>query len=186
MRNGNRKRRSSPATAGELVEPVVIDAEKARERTMHRAVKLLAAKPRSTGELRTRLLEKKWTNEEIVDAVLEKLLGYGYLNDEQFARGFASFQIRQKPVGRKRLERALALKKIDKEIADEAIDQILEETPEEKLIDEAIKKRIRLKGKPQTRQETKNLFDHLLRRGFSFDLVIQKVRESGAVDMDED
>jgi regulatory protein len=185
MRNGNRKRRTSP-TAEEPDEPIVIDAEKARERTMHRAVKLLAAKPRSTGELRIRLLEKKWTNEEIVDSVLEKLLGYGYLNDEQFARGFASFQIRQKPVGRKRLERALALKKVDKEIAEEAINQILEETPEEKLIDEAIQKRIRLRGKPETRQETKSLFDHLLRRGFPYDLVIRKVRESGAMDMDED
>ena len=49
---------------------VVKDAERSRERTMNRAVKLLAAKPRSIGELRQRLLEKLWTNEEIVDAAV--------------------------------------------------------------------------------------------------------------------
>ena len=68
---------------------VVKDAERSRERTMNRAVKLLAAKPRSIGELRQRLLEKLWTNEEIVDAVIEKLKEYKYLDDEQFARDVA-------------------------------------------------------------------------------------------------
>ena len=43
---------------------------------MNRAVKLLAAKPRSIRELRERLLEKLWTNDEIVDRVIEKLKEY--------------------------------------------------------------------------------------------------------------
>ena len=37
---------------------------------MNRAVKLLAAKPRCVGELRERLLEKMWTDEQIVDGVI--------------------------------------------------------------------------------------------------------------------
>src|SRR4051812_24868905 len=61
------------------------DPERARARTMNRAVRLLAAKPRSIAELRGRLLEKPWTNEDLVDQVLEKLKSYGYLDDEQFA-----------------------------------------------------------------------------------------------------
>ncbi|MBP7475752.1 MAG: hypothetical protein KA810_10880, partial [Pyrinomonadaceae bacterium] len=56
----------------------VSDVERSRERTMNRAVKLLAAKPRSVRELRERLLEKLWTNEEIVDRVIEKLKEYKY------------------------------------------------------------------------------------------------------------
>ena len=39
-------------------ERVIKDVEKARERTMNRAVKLLTAKQRSIAELRERLLEK--------------------------------------------------------------------------------------------------------------------------------
>jgi regulatory protein len=163
-----------------------VDPERARERTMQRAVKLLAAKPRSIGELRERLLEKQWTNEEMVDSVLAKLREYGYLDDERFAFGYASFQVRQKPVGRQRLQRALALKKIDKETADEALKLVFEETPEEALIERAIEKRVRLRGRPQTRAETKSLFDHLLRQGFSYELVIRKVRAVSETDVEED
>jgi SOS response regulatory protein OraA/RecX len=35
-----------------------------------------------------------------------------------------------------------------------------------------------LKGAPATREEAKKLFDYLIRRGFSYDLVIRKVREA--------
>jgi Uncharacterized protein conserved in bacteria len=167
-------------------EPRVIDPEKARARTMQRAAKLLAAKPRSVEELRERLLEKQWTNGEVVESVLEKLKEYGYLNDERFAFGYASFQVRQKPVGRQRLQRALSLKKVDRETADEAIKLVFEETPEEDLIDRAIEKRVRLRGRPETRGETKSLMDHLLRQGFSYELVMKKVRAASAAEIDEE
>ncbi|HEX8143429.1 MAG TPA: regulatory protein RecX [Pyrinomonadaceae bacterium] len=166
--------------------PRTIDPEKARERTFQRAVKLLAAKPRSVEELRERLLEKQWTDESVVDAVISKLREYGYLNDEQYALGYASFQVRQKPVGRTRLQRALALRKVDRETADEAIKQVFEEMPEEQLIERAIERRTRLRGRPATRAETKSLFDHLLRQGFPYELVVRKVRAASETDIDEE
>src|SRR5205085_8452375 len=166
--------------------PRRIDPEKARERTFQRAVKLLAAKPRSVAELRERLLEKEWTNEEIVEAVLAKLGEYGYLNDERFAFGYASYKVRQKPVGRQRLQRDLQMKKVDRETADEAIKLVFEETSEEELIDRAIEKRTRLRGQPKTRAEVKSLFDHLLRQGFSYELIANKVRALSSTAMDED
>lgn len=163
-----------------------VDPERARERTFQRAVKLLAAKPRSVEELRERLLEKQWTTEAVVDSVLAKLREYGYLNDQQFAFGYASFQVRHKPVGRTRLQRALALKKVDRETADEAIKLVFEEMPEEELIARAIERRTRLRGRPRTRAETKSLFDHLLRQGFSYDLVLRKVRAVSETSFDEE
>ena len=162
-----------------------LNPEKVRERTFQRAVKLLAAKPRSVAELRERLLEKEWTNEETVEAVLVKLGEYGYLNDERFAFGYASYKVRQKPVGRQRLQRDLQMKKVDRETADAALKLVFEETPEEELIDRAIAKRTRLRGRPQTRAEVKSLFDHLLRQGFSYDLVAQKVRAASDTSEDE-
>jgi regulatory protein len=165
--------------------PRRIDPEKARERTFQRAVKLLAAKPRSVAELRERLLEKEWTNGEIVEAVLAKLSEYGYLNDERFAFGYASYRVRQKPVGRQRLKRDLQLKKVDRKTADEALRLVFEETPEEELIDRAIEKRTRLRGRPKTRAEVKSLIDHLLRQGFSYELISSRVRAIFATDLDE-
>lgn len=171
---------------GEERPPRPIDPAKAREKTIQRAVKLLAAKPRSVAELRERLLEKAWTNEEAVEHALAKLKEYGYLDDERYAFGFASYRVRQKPVGRQRLARDLQFKKVGRETADAALDLVYQETPEEGLIDRAIEKRTRLRGRPSTRQETKSLFDHLLRLGFSYDLVIRKVRAASASNLEED
>jgi regulatory protein len=155
---------------------VVPDVARARERTMNRAVKLLAAKPRSVAELRERLLEKAWTNREVVDAVIEKLGQYKYVDDKQFASDLALSKLRQQPQGPKRLKKTLSQKKLDKEIVDQAIETAFEKLPESELIDLAIEKRLRLKGRPATRDDIKKFYDHLLRRGFSYDLIIEKLR----------
>ena len=163
-----------------------VDAEKSRARTLQRAVKLLAAKPRSVEELRERLREKAWADEAAVEYALAKLKEFGYLDDERFAFGFASYRVKQKPVGRQRLARDLQTKKIPKETADAALELVYQETPEDELIARAIEKRIRLRGRPTTRQETKSLYDHLLRLGFSYDLIIRKVREASDAPTDDE
>ncbi len=147
-----------------------------RERTFQRAVKLLAAKPRSIAELRERLMQGRGSNQAVVEIVIARLREYGYLGDERFAYGYASLKVRQRPVGKRRLQRDLQLKKVDRAVADEALEAVFAETSEEELIDRAIEKRIRLRGRPNSRADAKKLFDHLLRQGFSFDLVADKVR----------
>jgi regulatory protein len=137
---------------------------------------LLAAKPRSVEELRERLLEDRGATKAAVEAVIERLREYGYLDDAKFAHSFASLRVQQRPIGRQRLQRDLWLKKIDKQTADAALDQVFETTPEAEMIDRAIAKRVRLRGKPKTRPDAKKLFDHLLRQGFAFELVADKVR----------
>jgi regulatory protein len=153
-----------------------LDPDKARERVFQRAGRLLAAKPRSVEELRERLLEGRGATKAAVEAVIERLREYGYLDDAKFAHSFASLRVQQRPIGRQRLQRDLWLKKVDKKTADEALDLIFEATPEGNLIDRAIAKRVRLRGKPKTRADAKKLFDHLLRQGFAFELVADKVR----------
>ena len=165
-------------------ERVVKDVERSRERTMNRAVKLLAAKPRSVRELRERLLEKLWTNEEIVDGVIEKLKDYKYLDDEQFARDLAVSKLRQKPQGKRRLQQSMSQKKLDKEIVDQAISEAFEKRPEEDLIDQAIAKRLRLKGRPETREDAKKFYDHLLRQGFGYDLIRERMSAVAAAGFD--
>ena len=150
--------------------------EELRKRTFERAVKLLAAKPRSVAELRTRLLQTRSSNESIVDLVIERLREYGYLDDERFAFSYASLKVKQRPIGRRRLERDLKMKQVESSVAHEALDLVYAEEPEEDLIDRAIAKRIRLRGRPTNRTEAKSLFDHLLRQGFAFELVSEKVR----------
>ncbi len=154
---------------------VIKNPERSRQKTFDRAVNLLTYKPRSIEELRERLLEKIWTNEEIVDSVIEKLKEYNYLNDEQFATSFAASKIRQKHFGRRRLEQDLYRKKLDQETIKKAIDNALEETPEDEIIDRAIAKRLRIKGIPETQNDKNNFFGYLMRQGFSYDLIREKM-----------
>ena len=153
-------------------------SDELRRKTFERAVKLLAAKPRSVAELRERLLRGKSVraNKSVVETVIERLREYGYLDDERFAFSYAASKVKQRPIGRRRLQRDLKLKQIENNVADEALELVYAETPEDQLIDRAIEKRIRLRGRPKTRTETKSLFDHLLRQGFEFELVSDKVR----------
>lgn len=144
---------------------------------MNRAFRLLAAKPRSVAELRERLMEKNWTNLEIVNAVIEKLEDYKYLDDQKYASDLAVSKLRQKPQGKRKLQQSLSQKKLSKETVDEAITTAFEKLPEDDLIDQAIAKRLRLKGKPETREDMKKFYDHLLRQGFDFGLIRSKMDE---------
>jgi len=176
------RRRSKPVEPGENTAST---PEQIRARTFQRAVKLLTAKSRSIAELRERLMERGESNKTVVDAVIARLREYGYLDDERFAFGYASLKVRQQPIGRRRLERSLAMKKIDRSVADEALNQVFAETSEEELIDRAIEKRLRLRGRPKTRAEAKSLFDHLLRQGFAFEMVSEKVRAASQTALDD-
>lgn len=153
-------------------------SDELRRKTFERAVKLLAAKPRSVAELRERLMQGKGMrgNKSMVETVIARLREYGYLDDERFAFSYASSKVKQRPIGRRRLQRDLKLKQVENAVAEEALELVYAETPEEQLIDRAIEKRIRLRGRPKTRAEAKSLFDHLLRQGFEFELVSEKVK----------
>ena len=148
----------------------------ALRRTFERAVKLLAAKPRSVAELRERLLKGRGADDEVVETVISRLREYGYLNDERFAFSYASYKVKQKPVGRRRLERDLKFKKVESKVANDALEMVYAETSEEQLIDQAIAKRLRIRGRPKNRTEVKSLYHHLLRQGFEFELVSEKIR----------
>ena len=174
-----RKETSTDATAS-------LGPDEIRRRTFQRAVKLLAAKPRSVAELRDRLLEGRGATQEVVETVVSRLREYGYLDDERFALSYASLKVKQKPVGRRRLEQELTMKKVDPAVADEALDAVFAETSEEELIDQAVEKRIRIRGRPKNRADAKSLFDYLLRLGFPFDLVSEKVRATAKTDLTEE
>jgi regulatory protein len=176
------RRRSKPNP--ENGSKSALTPEQVRARAFQRAVKLLAAKPRSVAELRERLLDR-YSNKAIVETVIARLREYGYLDDERYALGYASSQVRQQPVGRRRLQQGLQLKKVDRAVAEEALDQVFAETSEDELIDRAIEKRVRLRGRPKTRAEAKSLFDYLLRQGFPFELVSEKVRAIARTNLEE-
>jgi regulatory protein len=165
---------------------IIKNPERSRQKTFDRAVNLLTYKPRSIEELRERLLEKAWTNHEIVDAVIEKLKEYNYLNDEQFATNLAASKIRSKNFGKRRLQQDLKRKKLDNETIEKALENAFEEYPEEDVIDRAVAKRLRIKGIPETPNEKRNFFGYLMRQGFDYDLIRKKMDEIPKPEKDEE
>ncbi len=179
-----RNRRSKPDSAAEQSRARRLTPEELRAKTFERAVKLLTARSRSIAELRERLSER-CANKAIVEAVIARLREYGYLDDERYALGYASAKVRQQPVGRRRLQQSLVMKQVDRALANQVLDQVFTETSEAELLDRALEKRVRLRGRPKTRAEAKSLFDHLLRQGFPFELVSEKVRAASEAELEE-
>lgn len=173
------------ADRGALFSEPSLTPEQVRRRVFDRAVKLLSARSRSVAELRELLLRGRGAKKKVVEEVLARLEEYGYLDDERFALGYASLKLRQRPIGRQRLKRDLLIKKVDVATADEALDRVFAEVSEEEMIDRAIEKRIRVRGRPKTRAQAKSLFDHLLRQGFPYELVSERVRAASKTNLEE-
>jgi len=179
------RRKPTKAATGEAPPSAPLTPEERRHRTFQRAIKLLAARSRSVAELRELLQQSSGVTVKVVDEVLARLREYGYLDDERFAFGYASLKLRQKPLGRQRLKRDLVMKKVDKGVIDEALDMVFAEVSEEEQIDRAIEKRTRIRGRPKNRLQAKSLFDHLMRQGFPYELVADKVRAVAQVEVDD-
>jgi regulatory protein len=159
----------------------------AYDKVIARALKLLSVKARTVTELRQRLLERASASEVIVEQVIARLQEMGYLNDERFAVDYSHSRLQLKPLGRRRLKQELVQKQVPEQIVEQALDQVYQTTNEEDLINQAIEKRLRLRGYPTTRQAAKSLFDYLMRLGFNYELVRKKVYElSHASSLDEE
>jgi regulatory protein len=86
------------------------------EVVMEAAAMFLAVRPRSVDETRRRLRHLGYAD-PLVDTVVDRLVGLGYLDDEQFARAWVESRDRARPRGESALRRELALKGIDRETA---------------------------------------------------------------------
>lgn len=146
------------------------------KRVMKAALNILAARSCSEGQLRERLTAKDWVVEaNLVEECIARLKELGLINDALFARSYANYRVNSKPLGRARLARELALKKVPRDRANEALDMVFAEAPEDALIDRAIARRLRTHGRPADRAAAKRMFDHLARLGFEYDLIVKKL-----------
>jgi regulatory protein len=149
--------------------------EQSSQRVMKAALNILAARSYSEGQLRDRLSAKGWSETGLVEDCIKKLKELGYVNDDRFAHGYANYRVSAKPLGRARLTRELAFKKVARSSIDGALDAVFGESGEEPLIDRAIARRLRTHGRPADRAAAKRLFDHLARLGFEYDLIVRKL-----------
>ncbi len=84
---------------------------------MEAAATFLAVRPRSVAETGSRLRHLGYPP-PLVAAVLERLAGMGYLDDEAFARAWVESRDRARPRGQNALRRELALKGVERDVVE--------------------------------------------------------------------
>ncbi len=139
------------------------------------ALKSLAARAQSEGELRAKL-ERRATRKADVEPVIQRLKEAGYLDDARFAEAFAGYRLENQCYGKRRVERELRARKVAAPLAESAIRSAYEDTDEPALIREHIARHIRRKGKPADRKAVASLFRHLVGAGFSPSHIFPELR----------
>jgi len=133
-------------------------------RAFDQAVKLLARRPYSTQEVRKKL-SRKDRPPEVVDAAINRLMQYGYLDDRAFARYWVDNRTRFKPRGRQALGYELRQKGIANSLIDEVLDEHHEEDDAAYRAAESRARRFRGQPKEAFRQKVGGF---LQRRGFNY------------------
>lgn len=136
------------------------------------AYRLLAIRPRSIKEIKEKL-KKKGIEESLALEVIDYLERLGYLNDCQFASAWVNSRISTKPVGLLKLRYELKDKGIDSKIIEEVLNKLKENYNEYKAACSLAKNRMKKLSKIDRLKAKRRIFDYLLRRGFSYELVCE-------------
>ena len=158
-------RRGRSAPAAEPLEP-----EEAARKAETYALDLLALRPRTVLELKTRLAGKGYLR-QIIDDLVERCLRIGYLNDRAFAEYWVEGRCQSYPCGPARLRLELRQKGVDAQITTSVLAAVLPPEREGELaVRLAKKKAVSLRATPDRatpdRVCKEKLWNFLRRRGF--------------------
>jgi len=130
-------------------------------RAFNKAGELLARRDHSEKELREKLRQKGFTDG--ADTAIEKLRGYGYVDDARFAARYAAELQRLKQFGKKRIEQELLRKGIDRAVIAQTLDEMTFDTEDLCALIER-----RFARQLDTEQGIKKTVAALQRRGYGF------------------
>lgn len=149
-----------------------------------RALGMLAARGRSSRDLRQRLV-RAGALPAHADAVVLRLQEAGLLDDSAYARQVARSRVATRGDSRRRVSQALAQAGVTRTTADEAVAEVFEEeaVDEAALVEQAARKRMRMLGDVDPATRRRRLYGYLMRRGHDAALIRGVVdRVAGAVD----
>lgn len=145
------------------------------------AVRYLAPRPRSVGEIRRHLRSKRF-DDLAIDKAVDTLRAQRYIDDEAFAR----YWVEQRDTHRPRGERALVSELAQKGVARDVIELVLgdrEPDSEVKRAREAIRRPITRWASMDEPERKRKIHQYLAQRGFSYDVIEEVIeRPSGRDD----
>ena len=143
------------------------------------AVRVLAGRAHSTGELREKLARRAASPEDI-DQVLAKLKEIGYLDDRRFAESFASARLANDRFGRSRVTRDLRQRRVAPALAERSVSKVYQEVDEGALIEEWIRRKYRTAPREGLFQDEKDLasaYRRLVRAGFRTGEIVRALKQ---------
>jgi regulatory protein len=139
------------------------------------AVRALARRARSTGELRA-LLQKRKADAKDIEGVLARLREHGYLDDARFARNFVAARLENQRQGSRRVRRDLAARRVHPELVQQAVRAGYEGVDEQKLLRDYLRRKLRLTRPPAKSSGVASLYRRLLHAGFASDTIVKELR----------
>ena len=139
------------------------------------ALAMLAARACSVAELKQKLRARSFAAAAI-DETVARLKELGFLDDRKLAEEYASSLVRNRALGRFRVERELRARRVDPRAVEPAVEGAFRETDERAVLEAALDKKIRTLRLPLTRPRLYGLCASLRRRGFRSSDIIKAVR----------
>lgn len=165
--------------AGMSVTPEFLSAmqlESEKQTALDKALTHISVCMKTEREVRD-YLKKKGYLEDVCDYVLDKMRGYGFVDDLQYAKRYAE------SAGKKKGARLIALELKRKGVSDECVQEAVSQMGSgEESANRVLHKY--LKGKEFTRENLHKAYGYLLSKGFDYDTASSALRSLG--DEDED
>jgi regulatory protein len=127
-----------------------------REALMAYSARILSSRAQTIAELREKLKRRAGEPSD-VDHVLGRLKEMGYLNDERFAAGFASWRKDSEGLGKTRVLRDLMARRVAPPVAKKAAEQAFQGSDEIAMIEKFLERKYRGKNLGELLREEKHL-----------------------------
>ena len=129
-------------------------------------------------EMRDKL--KRWgIDESVQNRIIERLVRERYIDNERYARAFVKDKIRYNKWGRRKVQQALWLKRIDKDIQQRVLDEI-DDNEYLSVLRPLLKQKRKTVRAESDYELNRKLVRFALGRGFTFDIIRQ------CLDVDEE
>lgn len=146
----------------------------------NRALDLLSARPYTVRQLRRKLIQKEIPIDE-VDAVIERLVGAGLLDDTRYALAYARSKLVGNGASARRIGQDLARKGVSAEITKQAIAEVIveDDVDTRAVIERVARRKLASLGDIDPFVIRRRLFAFLARRGYELDEIRDVVAAIG-------
>jgi len=168
---------SGQELSGHLISK--LESDEIHHKLKEKILNLLSYRSRSTKELEILLLRKGYESSAIKD-VLAELTSKKYLNDEEFAKSYASYLIKVKMLGKIGVLNQFHKHEISSDVLEPIIDDLYDKYPPEILIKKIVEKRS--KTEKIDIKTNKRLINHLKRKGYTWNEISMSIESHFSVD----